>query len=126
MLLQGEDPHVLGHGHWIAKKQNVEGGDSKVSLLNIYVQHYEDTELRSQAKKRWMAARNLRVFGTDNSGKHLCPKEKMPKQIGDEDCSAVLCKEFIRVHNPSQVSEGMKYFLNCSNYKLGTVTNEEC
>jgi len=68
-----------------------------------------------------MAARNFRVFGIDNSGKHLCPKQRMPKQISDGDCSAVLC----RAHNPSQVSEGMKYFFNCSNYELGTVTNKE-
>lgn len=70
------------------------GGDSRVSLLNTYIQQNEDTELRSQAKERWMAAR-FRVFGTDNSGKHLCPKERMPKQIRDGDCSAVLCKELI-------------------------------
>lgn len=51
--------------------------------------------LRSQAKKRWMAARNFRFFGTNNSGKHLCPTDKMPKQITERDCSAIPCKEFI-------------------------------
>lgn len=69
-----------------------------------------------------MAARNFIVFGTDSSGKHLHPKGRMPKQIRVEDCSAVLC----RVRNLSQVSEGMKYFLNCSYCELGTFTNKKC
>lgn len=35
----------------------------------------------------------------------------------------LFCCSSQRIHNLSQVSEGIKYFLNCSNYELGTVTS---
>lgn len=53
-------------------------------LLNIYLQQNEDTELRSQAKKRRMAARNFRAFGTDNSGKFTFPKKGCQSKSGME------------------------------------------
>lgn len=51
--------------------------------------------LRLRSQKRRMAARTFRFLGTNNSGKHLCPTDKMPKQIKERDCSTSLCKEFI-------------------------------